>query len=114
MSSLRTIQPFGNHFPKVHVYAATDVSGSMAGHKCSEVWEELRNLLSKCPDDVTFNIILFTSRAWSMVSSTTTKNIDIAGLISQIEGRWGGQTALYDAWGDLLLSIPRSGETPYL
>jgi len=57
-----------------------------------EVWQE--------KIDVTFIITLFTSRAWNVVSSTTTKNIDIAGLISQIEGRCGGSTALYETLGE--------------
>jgi len=112
MSSMEAMQRFVNHFPNVHMYIAIDVSGSMAGRKCYAVCQRLWNLLSRCPDDTIFSIVLFNSRAWSVVSSKPAWSIDLTGLTSFIEGSCGGRTALYDTWADLLVcirSIPRAG-----
>jgi len=109
MSSFGTMQSFVNQHPDVHMYIAIDVSGSMAGRKIYEVCQRLYNLLSNCPPDTIFSIVLFNSRAWSVVKSKRARNIDIAGLLSHIEGRCSGRTALYDTWGDLVSSIPIPG-----
>lgn len=95
---------------EVSVYAAVDVSGSMAGPKATEVCEALQRIIDDCPDNVLFDITLFSTTTWKAATALKT-GLNTGKLIAEIQTACGrkGMTALYDAWGNMLTSIPKAG-----
>lgn len=96
--------------PNVCIYSVVDVSGSMEGPKIQSVCTSIHEMFSTWPDSVLFEMTLFSSTSQKIVAASKS-SIDVHQIVKTITEfcARGGNTALYDAWGDMLTSIPDSG-----
>ncbi|XP_037024379.1 uncharacterized protein LOC119066183 [Bradysia coprophila] len=96
-----------SHQPNVCIYAVVDVSGSMQGSKIGSVCTTIKDMFNTWPDSVLFDLTLFNDKAEKIFTALKSK-LQIHEIVRKIQDKcaYGGGTALYDAWGDMLTSIP--------
>lgn len=98
--------------PAVSIYAIVDTSTSMKGSKIKSVCQGIKRMFTTWPAAATFHLTIFASHSKRIVTGRKGL-IDIERVIESINMNCnqGGATALYDAWGDVLTSIPSSGNS---
>lgn len=97
--------------PLANIYAIVDVSSSMRGAKIDTVCSSIRSMFTSWPPGVNFQVTIFNNRTSTIVSGSKI-SININDAIDGIKRSCshGAKTALYDAWGEVLTSIPNSGK----